>query len=188
MEDKIIEMWNGIESQVTLYGGQVLMALVALIIGWWIVSRISKFARNSLQSSMPDETLANFLSSAIEVILKVLLVISVASMVGIETTSFIAVLGAAGLAVGLALQGSLSNFAGGVMILIFRPVQVGEYIEAQGHEGTVQEIGIFVTTLMTLDERIIILPNGPLALLLLAYSSRRSDPRQQCTLPRVLDR
>lgn len=163
MEQQISDLWNSIQSQVTLYGGQVILALVALIVGWWIVNRISGAASRSLHSKMPDETLAKFLSSAIEIALKVLLVISVASMVGIETTSFIAVLGAAGLAVGLALQGSLSNFAGGVMVLIFRPIQVGEYISAQGHEGTVTDIGIFVTTLLTLDERTIILPNGPLA-------------------------
>lgn len=163
MEQKINELWNSIESQVTLYGGQVLLALAALIIGWWFVNRISRAVDGSLHKNMPDETLVKFLSSAIEICLKVLLVISVASMVGIETTSFIAVLGAAGLAVGLALQGSLSNFAGGVMVLIFRPIQVGEYVSAQGHEGTVIDIGIFVTTLLTLDERTIIIPNGPLA-------------------------
>lgn len=163
MEQKLIDLWSSIESQVTMYGGRVLLALVALLIGWWIVSRISRMANAALIGNMPDETLAKFLSSAIEVCLKVLLVISVASMIGIETTSFIAVLGAAGLAVGLALQGSLSNFAGGVMILIFRPIHVGEYVSAQGHEGIVQDMGIFVTTLLTFDERTIILPNGPLA-------------------------
>jgi len=163
MEQKLNQLWSSIEGQVTMYGGQVLLALAALIIGWWIVNRISRSTNSALHKNMPDETLAKFLSSAIEICLKILLVISVASMVGIETTSFIAVLGAAGLAVGLALQGSLSNFAGGVMVLIFRPIQVGEYISAQGHEGFVKDIGIFVTTLLTLDERTIILPNGPLA-------------------------
>lgn len=163
MEQQISELWESVQAQVTMYGGQVLLAIVALIIGWWIVNRISAWSSKSLHNNIPDETLAKFLSSAIEITLKILLVISVASMVGIQTTSFVAVLGAAGLAVGLALQGSLSNFAGGVMVLIFRPIQVGEYISAQGHEGTVQDIGIFVTTLLTLDERTIILPNGPLA-------------------------
>mgnify|MGYP000556524765 CR=1 FL=1 len=146
-----------------MYGGQVLLALFALIVGWWIVSRISRMANTTLTGNMPDETLAQFLSSAIEICLKTLLIISIASMIGIETTSFIAVLGAAGLAVGLALQGSLPNFSGGVMILIFRPIHVGEYVAAQGHEGVVQEMEIFVTTLLTFDERTIILPNGPLA-------------------------
>jgi len=163
MDQRLLDLWKSIEEPVTLYGGQVLLAILALIVGWWIVSKLSKLVGQSLHQNMPDETLAKFFSSGVEIILKVLLVISIASMVGIETTSFVAVLGAASLAVGLALQGSLSNFAGGVMVLIFRPIQVGEYISAQGHEGTVKDIGIFVTTLLTLDERIIILPNGPLA-------------------------
>ncbi len=163
MEKQIEELWTAIQSQVALYGGQVLLAVLALIIGWWIVNRISGWADRSLHKGVPDETLAKFLSSGLEIILKVLLVISIASMVGIETTSFVAVVGAAGLAVGLALQGSLSNFAGGVMVLIFRPIQVGDYVSAQGYEGSVKDIGIFVTTLLTLDERTIIIPNGPLA-------------------------
>ncbi|KZY38153.1 MULTISPECIES: mechanosensitive ion channel family protein [unclassified Oleiphilus] len=163
MEQQLQDIWKQVEEPVMLYGGQVVLAILSLIIGWWIVNRISSLVNSSLHKNMPDETLAKFFSSGVEIVLKVLLVISVASMVGIETTSFVAVLGAASLAVGLALQGSLSNFAGGVMILIFRPIQVGEYISAQGHEGTVKDIGIFVTTLLTLDERIIIVPNGPLA-------------------------
>ncbi len=163
MEQKIQELWSVIEAQVALYGGRVVLALVALIVGWWLVNKISSLVDRSLHANMPDETLVKFLSSAFEISIKVLLVISVASIVGIETTSFIAVIGAAGLAVGLALQGSLSNFAGGVMVLIFRPIQVGEYIEAAGYEGIVQDIGIFVTTLLTFDERTIIIPNGPLA-------------------------
>lgn len=163
MEQQLLDLWKQIEEPVALYGGQVVLAILALIIGWWVVSKVSSWVDRSLHQNMPDETLAKFFASGVEIVLKVLLVISVASMVGIETTSFVAVLGAASLAVGLALQGSLSNFAGGVMVLIFRPIQVGEYISAQGHEGTVKDIGIFVTTLLTLDERIVIVPNGPLA-------------------------
>lgn len=145
------------------YGAQLISALVVLIIGLWLVGRISDVVRGYAVKGLPDETLAKFLTNIFEVILKVLLVISVASMVGIETTSFIAILGAAGLAVGLALQGSLSNFAGGVMVLIFRPFKVGDYVGAQGIEGTVIDIGIFVTTFETFDKRILIIPNGPLA-------------------------
>lgn len=163
MEQKLLDIWHSIEGPVTLYGGSVILALLALMIGWWVINKLTSWLDKSLHGSMPDETLAKFFSNAIEVVLKIILVISVASMVGIETTSFVAVLGAASLAVGFALQGSLSNFAGGVMILIFRPIQVGEYISAQGHEGSVKDIGILVTTLLTMDERTIILPNGPLA-------------------------
>lgn len=163
MEQKLINLWESISAQIALYGGKVLLALLLLIVGWWVISRVSDWVSVRVQKAFPDETLAKFLSGAFEVVLKALLIISVANVVGIETTSFVAILGAAGLAVGLALQGSLSNFAGGVMILLFRPIQVGEYVEAEGHEGVVKNIGIFVTTLLTFDERTIIVPNGPLA-------------------------
>ncbi|MFT2091019.1 mechanosensitive ion channel family protein [Paraglaciecola sp. 2405UD69-4] len=147
----------------TEYGTQFILALVVLVVGLWIISKLSDAVRKYSIKGLPDETLAKFLTNIFEIVLKVLLVISVASMVGIETTSFVAILGAAGLAVGLALQGSLSNFAGGVMILIFRPFKVGDYVGAQGLEGAVTDIGIFVTTFETFDKRIIIVPNGPLA-------------------------
>ena len=147
----------------TEYGGRLLLAILVLIIGLWIIGKLSRAIGRYTLKGIPDETLAKFLTNIFEVILKILLIISVASMVGIETTSFVAILGAAGLAVGLALQGSLSNFAGGVMLLIFRPFHVGDYVEAQGLEGIVLDIGIFVTTLETFDKRILIVPNGPLA-------------------------
>lgn len=147
----------------TEYGGKLILAVLVLIIGLWIIGKFTKLVRNHSHKAVPDETLAKFLGNIVEIMLKVLLVISVASMVGIETTSFVAILGAAGLAVGLALQGSLSNFAGGVMILIFRPFKVGDYVEAQGVEGVIQDIGIFVTVFETFDKRILIIPNGPLA-------------------------
>lgn len=147
----------------TEYGGQLLLALIVLVVGLWVIGKLSNVVRRHSVKGLPDETLAKFLTNIFEVILKVLLVISVASMVGIETTSFIAILGAAGLAVGLALQGSLSNFAGGVMILIFRPFKIGDYVGAQGLEGVITDIGIFVTIFETFDKRIVIIPNGPLA-------------------------
>jgi small conductance mechanosensitive channel len=110
-----------------------------------------------------NESLIPFLKSLTNILLKVMLVISVMSMVGIQMTSFIAILGAAGLAVGLALQGTLQNFAGGVMILLFKPYEVGHFIEAQGYMGTVKQIQIFTTILTTPDNRKVIIPNSPLA-------------------------
>ncbi len=163
MEDQMVDLWQAISGHITLYGGRVLLALLLLLLGWFAISRFSQWLSGKFHDGLPDKTLAKFLSSTVDVAIKVLLIISVASIVGVETTSFVAVLGAAGLAVGLALQGSLSNFAGGVMILLFRPIQVGEYIEAQGHQGVVFDIGIFVTTLISFDERTIVIPNGPLA-------------------------
>jgi small conductance mechanosensitive channel len=113
-----------------------------------------------MEKTKADKTLIPFITNLISWILKVLLFISVASMIGIATTSFIAVLGAAGLAIGLALQGSLANFAGGVLILIFKPYNVGELVEAQGHLGVVKEVQIFNTILLTPDNKRVIIPNG----------------------------
>ncbi len=148
---------------VITYGTQFILALLVLIIGLWLIKRVTQAISVRVLHDVADETLAKFMTSGINILLKVLLVISVASMIGIETTSFIAVLGAASLAIGLALQGSLSNFAGGVMLLIFRPFRVSDYLEVQGLEGIVKDMGIFVTTLETFDKRILIIPNGPLA-------------------------
>lgn len=155
--------YDTIATYVTTYGVQFLMALLVLWIGLKIINRIARVLEEQLLKNLDDETLARFLSSTASIALKVLLFISVASMVGIQTTSFLAVVGAAGLAIGMALQGSLANLAGGVMLLVFRPIRVGDYIGAQGHEGTVKDIGIFVTRLETFDKRHIILPNGPLS-------------------------
>ena len=110
-----------------------------------------------------DLALQGFISSLANIILKVLLIVSVASMIGVETTSFVAAIGAAGLAIGLALQGSLANFAGGVLILLFRPFRIGDWIEAQGISGTVDSIQIFHTVLRTGDNKTVIVPNGNLS-------------------------
>lgn len=145
-----------------LYVPKLLLALIVLIAGIWIISRLKKSLKKGLGKRNYDPSLIPFLVGIISAILYAVLIISVASMVGIATTSFIAVLGAAGLAIGLALQGSLSNFAGGVMILMMRPYKVGDVIEAQGVIALVTEIQIFHTVLKSWDNKIIILPNGPL--------------------------
>lgn len=160
---EIEKYYDSVVAFFATYGVQLLAALIVLWIGLWLINRVSSFVHNLLMSRLQDETLAKFLGSATNIAFKAMLFISVASMVGIQTTSFLAILGAAGLAIGMALQGSLANLAGGVMLLIFRPIRVGDYIGAQGHEGIVKEIGIFVTQLETFDKRHIILPNGPLS-------------------------
>ncbi len=147
----------------TLYGSKLLLAILTLVIGLWIIGYLIKGFDKALKSAKIEDTLAIFLEKLASTILKILLLISVASMVGIETTSFIAIFGAAGLAVGLALQGSLSNFAGGVLILMFKPFKVGDFIEAQGHSGVVKEIQIFNTIMHTGDRKTIIIPNGPIS-------------------------
>lgn len=145
-------------------GGMTLLgAIIVLIIGLWLIKKFVKSLRKFMTKKEVDPSLVPFLSSLLKFGLQALLFISVISMIGIEMTSFVAVLGAAGLAVGLALQGSLSNFAGGVMILIFKPYKVGDYIEGGGHSGTVNSIQVFHTILKTPDNVTIVIPNGNLS-------------------------
>jgi len=148
-------------AMVLSYAPKLLLALVTLLAGLWVIRRFVRFLDAKLGEK--DPTLSKFLCGLLSILLKVLLLISVASMVGISTTSFIAVLGAAGLAVGLALQGSLSNFAGGVLILVFKPFRVGDLIEAQGFIGTVIEIQILYTIINTADNRRVTIPNAHLS-------------------------
>ena len=145
------------------YGPKLLLAIVVLLIGLWLIKILVKFIRKAMEKGSTDASLQKFLLSLINILLKALLLISVASMVGIATTSFVAILGAAGLAIGLALSGNLSNFAGGVLILFLKPFKVGDFINAQGHAGFVDEIQIFHTILKTPDNKTIIIPNGILS-------------------------
>ncbi|CJK99482.1 mechanosensitive ion channel protein [Streptococcus pneumoniae] len=154
------EAWLPVALQ---YGAQVTLALLTFLFGWWLINTLTAKVSSLLQRRQVDPTLHGFIGSLASVVLKVLLLVSVASMIGVETTSFIAVIGAAGLAIGLALQGSLANFAGGVLILLFRPFRVGEWIEAQGIAGTVNSIQIFHTVLKTGDNKTVVVPNGALS-------------------------
>ncbi len=163
------------------YGPNLLLAIITLIIGLWLVNRFVAFTARAMEARSVEATLAGFVRNLANIGLKALLLISVASMIGIETTSFIAVLAAAGLAIGLALQGSLGNFAGGVLILMFRPFRVGEVIEAQGFLGTVREIQIFHTILKTFDNRTVIVPNGALSNDKIVNMSREDNRRVEWT-------
>jgi small conductance mechanosensitive channel len=145
------------------YAPSVLFALVVLILGLWIIGIIKRQTNKLMLKRKLDPSLRHFLVSFFSISLKVLLFITVIGMLGVATTSFVAVLAAAGFAVGLALQGSLSNFAGGVLILVTKPFKIGDFIEAQGLMGTVSKIEILVTTLKTPDNKTIIIPNGSLS-------------------------
>lgn len=149
-----------LQEMAVLYAPKVALALVTLIIGFWLANKIAKICSAALHKRKVEETVIPFLVSIISVLLKVMVLISVASMFGIETTSFIALIGAAGLALGLALQGSLSHFASGVMLLVFRPYKVGDLIAAAGYTGVVESIQIFNTVLKTPDNKRIFIPNG----------------------------
>lgn len=148
---------------IILYGPKVLMAILIWIVGSWVIKLILKGVRKSMEHGDYDISLKKFLDNLINWILKVVLVIIVLNTVGIGGTSFAAILAAAGLAIGLALQGSLANFAGGVLIMIFKPINVGDFIEAQGVAGSVKEIQIFTTKLTSPDNKEIIIPNGKLS-------------------------
>lgn len=144
-------------------GSKLLVALIVFMVGSWIISRIMKLFDIAMTAKKVEITLHQFLMSIVGIMFKAILIIIVASMIGVETASLIAVLGAAGLAVGLALQGSLANFAGGILILFFKPFKAGDVIEAQGYVGKVQEIQIFNTIVLTLDNQRVIIPNGLLS-------------------------
>jgi len=145
------------------YGPKLILAILVLIVGMWIIKGIKKLITKAMQKGQVEISLQKFLISMITILLKVLLLISVASMIGIATTSFVAILGAATFAIGLALQGSMSNFAGGVLILLLKPFKVGDTIEAQGFIGKVHEIQIFNTIMKTFDNKMIYIPNGTLS-------------------------
>ena len=161
--DQLIKASQAWIPMIMEYGSRVLLALITLAVGWWLINRLTAKLGNLLALRKADLALQGFISSLANIILKVLLVVSVASMIGIQTTSFVAAIGAAGLAIGLALQGSLANFAGGVLILLFRPCKIGDWIEAQGISGTVDSIQIFHTVLRTGDNKTVIVPNGNLS-------------------------
>ena len=141
----------------------ILIAVAILVIGLWITKMIVKNVDKVLKKREMDHSLRTFLSSLASIGLKALIVITAIGQLGIEMTSFVAILGAAGLAIGMAFSGTLSNFAGGVMLLIFKPFKVGDFVAVQGEEGVVSEILIFNTILKTVDNKVIILANGAVA-------------------------
>lgn len=145
------------------YLPQLIGAILVLVIGFKIIKKVVRVFEKLMKDRNVDVSLQGFTSSLVAILLKVLLLIAVAAMLGIETASFVAVLAAASFAVGLALQGSLSNFAGGVLILLFKPYKAGDFIDAQGHTGTVREIQVFNTILKTPDNKTIIVPNGAIS-------------------------
>ncbi|MBS1646258.1 MAG: mechanosensitive ion channel [Bacteroidetes bacterium] len=164
------------------YTPKIIMALLVLIVGFWLIKKMARIAEKAMVRRDLDVSLRTFLRSLIGIGLKILLLITVAGMIGIQTTSLVTVLGAAGLAVGLALQGSLSNFAGGVLILIFKPFKVGDTIEALGQKGTVQEIQIFNTILLTGENKTIILPNGSVSNNIIVNQSRQGTLKGTCSI------
>lgn len=151
---------NSIGDILTVWLLKIGAAALIFVVGMWLAKRLTRLAESMLQRSKLDETLIRFAGKILFAVLVTFVAIAALSQIGVQTASLIAVLGAAGLAVGLALQGSLSNFAAGVMIIGFRPFQKGDYVEAAGVSGSVDEVSIFTTTLLTPDNRKVIVPNA----------------------------
>lgn len=162
MEDAQVWIDKGIDFIVE-FGPRLLGAILIYIVGSWVIKKLMKLLRKGMTAQEYDKSLQKFLLSLAKWGLTIFLIITVISTLGVETTSFAAIIAAAGLAIGLALQGSLSNFAGGVLLIIFKPYKVGDLIEAQGVLGSVKEIEIFTTKLITPQNKLAIVPNGAMA-------------------------
>jgi small conductance mechanosensitive channel len=153
-------LWNQLSELLSSFGISLFIALSILIIGRQVVKILIKVISTALERSNTEDTVRIFVTNLLNTLLMIVVFIAAINQLGIQTTSIIAVLGAAGLAIGLALQGSLSNFAAGILIVIYRPYKVGDYIQADNHLGTVNDIQIFSTVLKTPDNKLVIVPNG----------------------------
>jgi small conductance mechanosensitive channel len=156
------ELIPELKKYITDFGVHIIAAIAILIIGFWVAKLITKILNKILIKKEVDPTLTGFLTSSLKFTLYLFIIIAAVSRLGVETTSFIALLGAAGLAIGLALQGSLANVAAGLMLIFFRQVRVGQMIESVGIIGTVEKVGVFNTTLLTMDNKVIYVPNAKL--------------------------
>ena len=154
---------NGLIGQaisfITIYGVKIVVAVAIFLIGKWLAKRIADFAERRMSSNSVDVTISKFVKNILYYILMIVIIIAALGQLGIQTASFVAIVGAAGLAVGLALQGSLSNFASGVLLILFRPIKVGDFAEVAGVAGSIHEISIFATTILTGDNKTITVSN-----------------------------
>lgn len=155
--------WHNALQGLVSFGLKVLAALLIYIIGSWLIGKIKKMLERSFTRRNTERTIASFTTSAVTIALTVLLVIVTVSTLGVDTTSLAALLAAGGMAIGMALSGTVQNFAGGIMLLVFKPFKAGDWIEAQGIAGTVMEVNITATKILTVDNRVIVLPNGALS-------------------------
>lgn len=160
---KLSQIGSDLIDKAVAFGIDIIIAVIIFVVGKFIIKFILKFVDRIFAKSSADEGVAKFIHSVLKVALYSILAITICGQVGIETTSFAAIVASGGLAIGLAFEGSLSNFAGGVMILIMKPFTVGDYIESNGVEGTVYKIDIFYTSLKTVDNKSVKLPNGTLS-------------------------
>ena len=173
----IAEVVEYVTNAALTLGSKIIQIIVIWLVGRWLSKRLSSMVKTMMKKKDTDASIQTFLISFIDIVALIVLLIIIISVVGVDTSSFVALFASAGVAIGMALSGTLQNFAGGVMVLLFRPYKVGDYIEAQGQAGTVKEIQIFNTLLQTPDNRIIIVPNGPLSTGIINNYSRESKRR-----------
>ncbi|HCS86887.1 MAG TPA: mechanosensitive ion channel protein MscS [Bacteroidales bacterium] len=155
--------WHGVLDSAIHFGLKVLVALVIYLMGAWLIRRIKRLLVRVFERRHTERTLASFICSFVSITLTVMLVIATIGTLGVDTTSFAALLAAGGMAIGMALSGTVQNFAGGIILLVFRPFQAGDFITAQGQSGTVMDVSIFSTKILTIDNRVVVLPNGALS-------------------------
>ena len=160
--ESLTQFWNTIMGLVATFGGRLLAAIAVLILGSLVIKLLTKGIVKAVEKTKLDSVVKKILEKAVKFLLYLVLVIAVVSILGVDMTSVIAILASCGLAVGLALQGALANLAGGIMILIFKPFKLGDYVVGAGSEGVVKDISIFYTTLLTLDNKKVLIPNGDL--------------------------
>jgi len=179
MEETLQQLWNNLIALATNVGGKLIAAILVLVIGHFVVKFVMKTLRKSKLMDKTEVTLAHFLLNFVNIALNVVLVVTVIAIMGVPMASVVTVIASAGVAIGLALQGSLSNLAGGIMILLFKPFKIGNFVETAGHSGTIEDIGIFYTVMKTTDNRQITIPNGTImsssVINVSAYETRRVD-------------
>lgn len=155
--------WHGVLDSAIRFGLKVLVALLIYLIGAWLIRRVKRLLVRVFERRHTERTLASFICSFVSITLTVMLIIATIGTLGVDTTSFAALLAAGGMAIGMALSGTVQNFAGGIILLVFRPFKAGDFITAQGQSGTVMDVSIFSTKILTTDNRIVVLPNGALS-------------------------
>lgn len=173
----LAEIANYLTNAALTLGSKIIQIVLIWLVGRWLSKRLVNVLKAMMNKKNTDASIQTFLVSFIDIVTLILLLIIIISVVGVDTSSFVALFASAGVAIGMALSGTLQNFAGGVMVLLFRPYKVGDYIEAQGQAGTVKEIQIFNTLIQTPDNRIIIVPNGPLSTGIINNYSRETTRR-----------
>ena len=157
------DFWQEVLDKLAHFGIQLLIAILIFVVGWWLIKLVQRALKRIFTRHRVEPTLASFINSFVSITLTVVLIVISIGTLGVNTTSIAALLAAGGMAVGMALSGTLQNFAGGLMLLAFKPFKAGDFIEAQGHAGTVIEVNITATKILTKDNRVVILPNGILS-------------------------